>query len=142
MSEVDAQQATRAPASVIVVVVLTYIAGVLDIVAGIFVILLRYADDVDEIGGQATVTLIGAATILLGLLTIAIASGLSRGDRAARIAATVILGITLAVGVTAIVTGSGISVSTIVEVVLIAGVMTALYVGPASRYFAKRSADS
>ncbi|MEF2978306.1 hypothetical protein [Subtercola sp. YIM 133946] len=132
MSEVRAR---RAPASVIVVVVLTYIVGVLDILAGILVILLRYADDVDEIGGAALVTIIGASTLLLGLLTIAIASGLSRGDPVFRVAATVIFGITLALGLLAIATGSGVSVSTIVEVVLVAGAIAALYVGPAARYF-------
>lgn len=125
----------RAPVSVIVVVVLTYIVGVLDILAGIVVILLRYADDVDEIGGQFFVTLIGASTLLLGLLTIAIASGLSRGDPVFRIAATVVFGLTLAIGVLAIATGAGVSVSVVVEVVLVAAVIVALYAGPAARFF-------
>ncbi|MCU1481443.1 MAG: hypothetical protein JWQ19_2229 [Subtercola sp.] len=152
-ADISTEAPPRAPASVIAVVVLTYIVGVLDILAGILVILLRYADDVDEIGGQLPVTLIGASTLLLGLLTIAVASGLSRGDWMARVAATVIFGITLVIGVLALVvvlialaTGSEVSastlVATIVEVVLVAGVIAALYVGPAARYFARARADA
>ncbi|UFS59831.1 hypothetical protein [Subtercola endophyticus] len=149
-ADLSIEEPRRAPASVIAVVVLTYIVGVLDILAGILVILLRYADDIDELGGQLPITLIGASTLLLGLLTIAIASGLSRGDWMARVAATVIFGITLVIGVLALVvvllalaTGTAVStstlVATIVEVVLVASVIVALYIGPAARYFARAS---
>ena len=63
----------------IVVVVLTYISGVVDIVAGILLILLRYDDAVRASGDAYPVTLWGAGMILIGLLTIAMASGLTRG---------------------------------------------------------------
>ena len=89
----------RPPKRVIVVVVLTYIAGVLDILFGIVLILSRYDDAVRADGDAYEVTLWGAGVILLGLLTIAMASGLTRGRNSARIFVTVLLSISLLLSV-------------------------------------------
>lgn len=93
----DEESATRPrpPARVIVIVVLTYIAGLLDIGAGILLILLRYDQAVRDDGAAYDITLWGAAMILLGLLTIAMASGLTRGRNTARIFVTALMGVSV-----------------------------------------------
>ncbi|MGW4929069.1 DUF7144 family membrane protein [Agromyces sp. NPDC004153] len=99
MRDEDGIDRPRPPARVIVVVVLTYIAGILDIIAGILLILLRYDDVVQADGESYWVTLWGAAMILLGLLTIAMASGLTRGRNSARIFVTVLMSISLVLSI-------------------------------------------
>ena len=79
----------RPPAELIVVVVLTYIAGFLAIGLGILFILLRYVVDNGMFGGSFGVTLIGAVVILLGLFVIALASALRRGKHYARVLTTI-----------------------------------------------------
>jgi len=102
----DEQGTTRPkpPRRVIAVVVLTYISGILDIVAGIGLILLRYDDAVRADGAAYGITLWGVAMILLGLLTIAMASGLTRGRNSARIFVTALMGISLAFSVVDVIT--------------------------------------
>ena len=95
MRDEDGIERPRPPKRVIVVVVLTYIVGILDILFGILLILLRYDDVVQADGDAYWVSLWGAAMILLGLLTIAMASGLTRGRNSARIFVTVLLSISL-----------------------------------------------
>jgi len=99
MRDEDGIERPRPPKRVIVVVVLTYIAGILDIIAGVLLILLRYDDVVQADGEAYWITLWGAAMILLGLLTIAMASGLTRGRNSARIFVTVLLSISLVLSV-------------------------------------------
>ena len=81
----------RVPKRVITVVVLTYISGIFDILAGILLILLRYDDAVQRSGDSFLISLWGAAMILIGLLTIAMASGLTRGRNSARIFVTALV---------------------------------------------------
>jgi len=99
MRDEDGIERPRPPKRVIVVVVLTYIAGILDIIAGVLLILLRYDDVVQADGEAYWITLWGAAMILLGLLTIAMASGLTRGRNSARIFVTVLLSISLVLSI-------------------------------------------
>ncbi|KRE31150.1 hypothetical protein [Agromyces sp. Soil535] len=89
----------RPPKRVIAVVVLTYISGILDIIAGILLILLRYDDAVRAAGDAFAVSLWGAGIILIGLLTIAMASGLTRGRNSARIFVTVLVSLSALVWV-------------------------------------------
>ena len=88
MRDEDGIERPRPPKRVIVVVVLTYIAGILDIIAGVLLILLRYDDAVRASGGAFPITLLGTGMILIGLLTVAMASGLTRGRNIARMCPT------------------------------------------------------
>jgi hypothetical protein len=126
----------RPPASVVVVVALTYIAGVADIIGGILVILLRYTDDVERIGGQVIISVFGAAIVLFGLFAIALASGLYRGRHGARVAVTVVMAVSCVAALIATFDGADGVVTSIVEVALPAAVVAALWVGPARRFFA------
>jgi len=95
----DDTERPRPPRRVIAVVVLTYISGILDIIAGILLILLRYDAAVRASGDAFAVSLWGAGMVLLGLLTIAMASGLTRGRNSARIFVTVLLSLSALVSV-------------------------------------------
>ncbi|MFX8616479.1 hypothetical protein ABTM15_19315, partial [Acinetobacter baumannii] len=67
-------------------VVFVYLSGLVNAGLGILILLSRYQVDAGDV---LTVSLIGAATILLGLLTLAGASSLVRGSRLARVLITV-----------------------------------------------------
>jgi len=131
----------RPPGTVIVVVVLAYVAGVIDILLGILLILLRYADEIEQDGDQRTVTLLGAGMILFGLLTIALASGLTRGRRGARMLVTVALAGSLLLGLVSLVSDAisepGSAGWSLAGVLLTGGAIAALWFGSAGRFFAK-----
>lgn len=89
----------RPPAPVVWVVVLAYALGVLDIAAGLVLILLRYDEEVRETGNAFTITWWGAAMIISGLFVIAVASGLTRARRDARVLATTAVALSALVAV-------------------------------------------
>lgn len=90
----------KPPAPVVAVIVLSYALGVLDIVAGLALILSRYVGVVRATGNSFTVTWLGAGMIIVGLFVIAVASGLTRGRRDARVLASIGAGLsTLIAGV-------------------------------------------
>jgi len=133
----------RPPKRVIVVVVLTYIAGVLDILFGIVLILSRYDDAVRADGDAYEVTLWGAGVILLGLLTIAMASGLTRGRNSARIFVTVLLSISLLLSIVDVVvapTDASSWWSLGIGGVLSALVILALWAGRSAEFFRRSRA--
>lgn len=77
------------PASVTVVVVLTWITAVIEIIGGILLLVLAPA--VRSSGGPANVALLlGGLVLLIGLITAAVASRLARGGNGARILVTVL----------------------------------------------------
>ncbi|MDF2665070.1 MAG: outer rane receptor protein mostly Fe transport [Microbacterium sp.] len=80
----------RRPVAVTVAIMLVYIGGLLNTALGVLVLLSRYEVTADLV---LPVSLIGAATILLGLLTIAGGSALSRGSRLARTLLTAYLSV-------------------------------------------------
>lgn len=133
----------RPPARVIVVVVLTYIAGILDIIAGVLLILLRYDDAVRDEGAAYGVTLWGAAMILLGLLTIAMASGLTRGRNTARIFVTALMSISVLFSVVDVV-GNPADASSwwslAIGGVIAALVILALWAGKSAEFFRRSRA--
>lgn len=138
--EADARRAHeprhRPPAELIVVVVLTYIAGFLAIGMGILFVLLRYVAENGLFGGAFAVTLIGAVAILLGLFAIALASATARGKHYARVLITVAMAAEFGVAVTALVidaTSYWFEVALMVVAVL---TVVVLWTGRVHRYFA------
>ncbi|MDU0367101.1 HAD-IC family P-type ATPase [Microbacterium sp. KSW4-17] len=93
-----ADEVRRRPAVVTAAIVLVYVGGLLNTALGIVVLLARYAVTPDLV---LPVSLVGAATVLLGLLTIAGGSALSRGSSLARTLLTVYLGVLVALQATA-----------------------------------------
>ena len=128
----------RPPVAVIVVVTLVYLSGILDIAVGIFTMLGRYLPGIEQSGtDQTVVTLIGAARILIGLFTCAMASGLFRGRHSARIIVTVALGISFLIAIGDLATDPTDLVAKIGDPVLTALIASALWVGGAGRHFAR-----
>lgn len=125
----------RVPRRIIVVVVLTYIGGILDILAGIVIILLRYDAVVEEAGEQLLMSLLGAAIILIGLLTVAMASGLTRGRNSARIFVTALMALSLVVSATDFVREPSSPWRLAIDVVVSVLVILALWVGKGGRFF-------
>lgn len=130
----------RPPAELIVVVVLTYLAGFVAIGVGILFILLRYVVDNGLLGGEFGVTLIGAIVILGGLFIIAMASALTRGKHYARVLTTIAMAVEFALAVVSLVidaTSYWLEAAMMVIAVL---VVLVLWLGRSGRYFAHISA--
>lgn len=130
----------RRPAEVTVVVVLSYAVGVLTLLFGILLILLRYEPDLQAEGLAFGVTLAGAITILFGFFTFALASLISRADRAARVILTVILALNIVWDVLIIVGSDASDLVALIDAVLVAAVIAVLWVGRAARFFRRPGA--
>ena len=85
----------KRPWELVVVVVLCCIQAVIAVATGVLLILDRLLDEFSA-GGVTLVTLAGAATVLVGLFLLTVASGILRGDRVARVGLTVLLVLDLA----------------------------------------------
>lgn len=121
---------------VTIAVVLVYISAIANVLLGILILLSRYEAAESAV---LTVSLLGAAIILFGLLLVAVASGLARGSRLSRVLVTVYLAILVTLHVVTLVTTDGWDWSTIVQLVLAAFVLVALWLPPGSRHFARPS---
>jgi holin-like protein len=127
-------RAVRRPAEVTVVVVLTYISAIGAIVFGVLLILARYGVPDSEGGLRTFVTIAGAVVVLIGFLIVAIASGIARGDRAARLLATVFLGLSILASVVSAFVDTDLW-SQIANAVIGAAAITVMWTGRASRFF-------
>lgn len=139
MAESSQPAPHRPPAVLIVAVVLGYVNGVAQILAGIALMFSRYLPDTSE-AERFVVTIVGACGVLLGLFMISIAAGLTRARRDARILVTVLLGISIALD------GVGLIAApdqwfVLVELALAAAAITVLWTGRTARFFA-RTADA
>lgn len=127
----------RRPGIVTFVVVLIYIAGIADIALGVLTVFLRYLPETAAEGLALPITLLGAGMILFGLFLVALASGVARGSRAARIGVTVALlaGLALAVA-DLVVAADGDWSGVITQLIASALVVIPLWTGPARLFFA------
>jgi lysylphosphatidylglycerol synthetase-like protein (DUF2156 family) len=134
VDSVTETRSPRRPVVVTIVVILVVLSGVSNALLGIVVLLSRYRVPDAEV---LPVSLIGAAVILFGLLTIAVAAAVGRGSRLARLLLTIYLAIQLVLhAVTAATTDWDWAVfaQAVVEVLL----LVALWAPPGSRHFAER----
>ena len=130
----------RVPKRIVTIVVLTYISGILDIVAGILLMLLRYDEQVEQDGDAYAITLWGAAMILIGLLTIAMASGLTRGRNSARIFVTVLVSLSALISIIDFAVDSTTIWSLVIGGGVAALIILALWAGRGAEFF-RRSAQ-
>jgi hypothetical protein len=126
------------PVTVRVAVVLVYLSGLLSVAIGILVLLSRYQVERAEV---LPTSLLGAAVILFGLLTIAIASGVARGRRLARLLLTIYLAVQFVLHIVTIVSTDTWEWTSMVEMAAYAFIAIALWTPPGSRYFRDASAD-
>lgn len=120
-----------------VAVVVVYVAAFLNVGLGILVMLSRYQVDASEV---LWVSLLGAAIILLGLLTLGLASGLARGSRLARLGITLYFGALIILHVLSIITTDGWDWSSMIQLALQAAVLVLVWTPPGSRHFARLDA--
>jgi holin-like protein len=130
----------RRPAEVTVIVVLTYVSALVDIVSGLLLILARYLPDLAGTPLRSFVTIGGAVVVLFGFLTIAVASGVARGDRHARLIMTVLLGLAVLVALAAILVDPGALWFQLVNILLSVVVIVVLWTGRARQFFVTPSA--
>ena len=124
---------------VTIAIVLVYLSALSSVALGILILLSRYRVPAADV---LAVTLVGAAIILFGLLMIAIASGLSRGSRFARVLITVYFGILVVLHIFTIVTTDDWDVFSAVQTIVQALVVAALWVPPGSLRFEPVAAGS
>jgi len=94
------------PGSVTVVVVLTWISAVLEIIAGVMLLVLAgvaKADGATDVS-FGTVLLFGIVVLLIGVITAAVASRLGKGGNGARMIITVLEVLQVAGAITALIT--------------------------------------
>ncbi|KAA9108487.1 hypothetical protein F6B43_09375 [Microbacterium rhizomatis] len=123
----------RRPVIVTLAIVVVYVSGLGNAALGLLILLSRY--DVQGDAAILTVSLLGAGTILLGLLTVAIASGLSRGSRFARILITVYFGIQIVLHVLTIVDADTWDVTATIQIVFELLVIAVVWLPPGARFF-------
>ncbi len=124
----------KRPATVTAAVVIVYVAAFLGVGLGILVMLSRYQVESAEV---LWVSLLGAAIILLGLLTLGLASGLARGSRLARIGITLSFGVLIVLHVLSIITTDGWDWSSMIQLALQVAALLLVWTPPGSRHFAR-----
>lgn len=131
--------ARHRPVLVTIAVVLVYIGGLTSAAIGILILLSRYQVERAEV---LPVSLLGAGIILFGLLTLAVASGVARGRRFARLLLTIYLAVAITLEIVTIVSTDAWDWSAIVEMAADAFILIALWAPPGSRYFRDASVGS
>ncbi len=135
----EAPAAPRRPVIVTAAVVLVFVSGFANTALGLLILLSRY--DFTDNADIVTVSLLGAGTILLGLLTFAVGGAVGRGSRLARLLVTIYVPIQIVLHIITITTTNPWDWSALVELVLDALVLVALWApGGSRRFFAKRAA--
>ncbi|AZS37778.1 hypothetical protein CVS47_02424 [Microbacterium lemovicicum] len=127
----------RRPVVVTVAVVLVYLSGILNVIVGTFVLLSRYDVAPDDV---LPVSLLGAGLILFGLLTLAVASGLSRGSRLSRILVTLYLVAQLVLHVITIAVADAWDWTEAAQILLELLILAAVWAPPGARFFVRRTA--
>lgn len=118
--------------------VLIYLSGFASVAIGILVLLSRYRVDAAEV---LPTSLLGAGIILFGLLTIAVASGVARGRRLARVILTIYLAVQFALHTVTIVTADTWDWTSAAEMAVYVFIAVAVWTPPGSRYFRTAPAD-
>lgn len=128
----ETPDALRRPIVVSVAVAFVYVTGLVSVLLGILVLLSRY--DQSSPDDVLTVSLIGAAIILLGLLIIGIASGIARGSGLSRITLTVYLAIQVPLHALAI-AAADFDWIAVIQLALEIFTLVVLWLPPTNRFF-------
>lgn len=124
--------APRRPVAVTTAVVLVALSGGSNVVLGLLLLLSRYDVSAADV---LTVSLLGVGTVLFGLLTLAIASGIARGSALSRLLLTIYLAVQFVLHVVTIIASDAwdwtASVQILIEIVLV----LLLWTPPGARHF-------
>ena len=121
-----------------VVVVLTYISGIIDVIVGAWSIL---AGIVGDVPANANVLIaVGIATLIIGVVTLFVAGGLSNGRNGARILVSIIMVLQVISALASGTSGRGQQAGAIGQGVIALVVLMLLWTSAASRFFHSRPA--
>lgn len=120
------------PILVRIAVVLVYLSGFTSVAIGILVLLSRYRVERAEV---LPVSLLGAGVILFGLLTFAVASGVARGRRLARLILTAYVVVLFGLHVLTIFRADTWDWTSAAAMTIYAFIAIAVWTPPGSRYF-------
>ena len=122
---------------VTVVVVLTYLSGILSIIAGIVLVLVaRNAAAQAQVGaGSGVIRTLGILSLVLGIVTVLVAGGLRHGRRAARLVVTVVEAIQILAVIGQLSTGGSQVLPALGQIAVPVAVILLLWTGPAKGFF-------
>lgn len=125
------------PGSVTLVAALTWIAAILDLIAGAALVWLSFnLDTIDSTLSEADVRWYGVGTLVIGVLTAAVAAGLAMGSQGARVLVILAMVVRLAAAAYALLAlGGVISWHGIVGVLISLTVIALLSTRRASDFF-------
>lgn len=125
------------PAGVTLVAVLTWISGVLSLIGGVVLVLLRDNADVQtSVDGSSSVVLtVGIVSIIVGLITIAVANGLRRGSGFARALVTLLMLLNIAGGIWVVIKLPTQGVSAWINIAISVIVIIMLFTARANAFF-------
>ncbi len=127
------------PVLVRIVVVIVYVSGYASVAIGILVLLSRYRVDAAEV---LPVSLLGAGIILFGLMTVAVASGVARGRRLARLLLTIFVSAQFVLHLVTIISTDEWDWTATAGMIAAVFIVNALWTPPGSRYFRTASAEA
>ncbi len=138
----DPDSTPRRPVVLTIALVLAYLSALVDVGVGILVFLARYDVPDESVLG---ISLLGAATILLGLLQLAVTAGVGRGSHLSRVLLTVFIGVLFVLdGATVtseLLDGAGWDGVGTVDVLVELYILVVLWVPPGSRFFRAAAAQ-
>jgi len=131
--------APRRPLTVSIAVVVIMVLAGFGVLEGVLVLLTRYEPTIVAADLVLAVSLVGAAGILLSLLLGAVAAGVWRGSRVARILITVFAALALVLDVLTISSAPGDLWWTVLDAAFYLFVIIALWAGRPTMAFFRRS---
>ena len=128
----------RRPGGVTVVVVLTYISGILSVLGGLLIVLVSRNTSVEaQLGaGSGVLLAAGILSMIIGVVTILVARGLRHGRRTARLVVTVVMALQIITSVVALFSGTSQTLAVIVQILVSAVAIALLWSGAAKPFFA------
>jgi hypothetical protein len=126
----------KRPLGVTIVAALAIVSGAFDIIGGIALLATQSNQAVaDAFGGAAWAMTLAIAEIAVGIIMLAIAYGLLRGNAVSRIAATVVQVISLAGSIWIGIAQPSTLATEIVSALVALAILMLLWTGEATRYF-------
>lgn len=126
----------KRPLGVTIVAALAIISGILDVLGGLLLLPMQGdAAIVDVFGGSAMVVALAVISTLVGILTLVIAFGLLRGNPVARIAATILQVLSLAMSLWVGIAQPSALATELPSALLALAVIVLLWSADATRFF-------
>lgn len=128
--------ATQRPAGVTTVAVLVYINGALNVLVGLLLVI---AAAVDGLAANGAAWYTGFGAMFVGLIVIAVASGLLGGSNGARILVTIVQAFSMLTNTLVLLAGGATVIPALISVIVSVLILVLLYSGQAGAFFRSNS---